>query len=544
MAWTPSVQQDLSVDLRIALRYGMAHASYHAGRAGAVGLSAIRSKGWRTVFLMERWHFTSLVICLYLLLTLWIGLAANRGSSKSVQGFVAGDRDFGFLVFYFVTGASVYSAFAFLGGPGWAYSRGAAAFYILTYGALGMAPWYWIGPRVADLGRRLGFVTQAQLIVGRFPSRFLSMLIAILTLGAFIPYITLQMRGAGIVIEAATEGHVPLALGAALAYGIVIIYVFNSGVMAVGWTNTFQGVFMLVIAWTLGIYLPFRLYGGIAPMFERIATERPELLTVPGLAANGQPWTWGGYSTAVLVSIIGLQMWPHLFMKAFTAKNDDIIRKTAVLFPTFQLFLVPVFLIGFAGVLFPEEPPTADFILPFMILRTDLPALVIGLFCAGALSASMSTGDALLHGAASVAVEDGIQLFFPLTDRQKLILMRGLILMVGAIAYVFALDEQGSLVGLLLGSYGIICQFAPTVLVALYSRRATTAGALFGLLAGSITAVFFFMNDGLRPLDLHEGILGLLVHIPVLILVSWATPPQSAEHVSGFLENRSPEGSI
>ena len=485
---------------------------------------------------MERWQVVSSVIGVYLLITLMIGLRAGRRSTESVQGFVAGDRSFGFLVFYFVTGASVYSAFAFLGGPGWAYGRGAAAFYILSYGALGMAPWYWVGPKVADLGRRFDFVTQAQLIVGRFPSRGLSVLIASVTLVAFVPYITLQMRGAGIVIEAVTEGHVPLAVGAAVAYAVVIVYVLTSGMMAVGWTNTFQGVFMLITAWTLGLYLPFRLYGGLTPMFERIAAERPELLTVPGLTAGGEAWSWGGYSTAILVSIIGLQMWPHLFMKAFTARDDDIIRKTAILFPTFQLFLVPIFLIGFAGVLLPEKPPNADFILPFMVLRTDLPALVVGLFCAGALSASMSTGDALLHGAASVAVEDGLRLFVPLTDAQQRLVMRGLIVLVGAVAYVFALDDQGSLVGLLLGSYGIICQLAPTVLAALYWRRATTTGALLGLLAGSATAVFFFLNGSLRPLDLHEGILGLLVHVPTLILVSLASAPQDGDHASGFVD--------
>ena len=84
---------------------------------------------------MERWHVIALVIALYLGVTLAIGLVSGRRASKSVQGYVAGDRDFGLLVMYFVLGASVFSAFAFLGGPGWAYSRGAAAFYILCYGA-------------------------------------------------------------------------------------------------------------------------------------------------------------------------------------------------------------------------------------------------------------------------------------------------------------------------------------------------------------------------------------------------------------------------
>ena len=484
---------------------------------------------------MNKSTLITTVIFTYLAVTLAVGLVAGRRASRSVQGYVAGDRDFGLLVMYFITGATVFSAFAFLGGPGWAYSRGAAAFYILTYGVLGMAPWYAMGPRVAALGRRFGFVTQAQLLVGRFPSRGLSAMLAVLTLAAFVPYVTIQMRGAGIVIEAVTDGRIPLAAGAAVAYAIVLVYVLSSGVSAVGWTNTFQGVVMLVIAWALGIYLPYRLYGGVGPMFEQILEARPELLSLPGLTGSGEPWSWGGYSTAILASAIGVTMWPHLFMKAYTARNDKIIRRTVILFPTFQLFLIPVFLIGFAGVLFPQSPDQPDFILPFLILRSELPALVVGLFCAGALSASMSTGDALLHGAASVVVEDGVQPFWKLSDRGQRLLMRILVVLVGALAYLFALVEGFSLVDLLLASYGIICQYMPAMLAALYWRRATTAGVVSGLLAGSAVSVFFFLMPELKPLGMHEGILGLMVHIPVLLAVSLRGTPQDDEHVEGYL---------
>ncbi len=485
--------------------------------------------------MMDRSTLITVIIFAYLAVTLGVGLVAGRRASRSVQGYVAGDRDFGLLVMYFITGATVFSAFAFLGGPGWAYSRGAAAFYILTYGVLGMAPWYAMGPRAAALGRRFGFVTQSQLLVGRFPSRGLSALMALLTLAAFVPYVTIQMRGAGIVIEAVTDGTIPLWAGAAVAYGIVMLYVLTSGVSAVGWTNTFQGVFMVGIAWALGIYLPNRLYGGVGPMFERILAQRPELLSLPGLDGAGDPWSWGAYSTAILASAIGLTMWPHLFMKAFTARDDATIRRTVILFPTFQLFLIPVFLIGFAGVLLPEGPEQADFILPFLILRSDLPALVVGLFCAGALSASMSTGDALLHGAASVTVEDGVQPFMNLSDRAQRRLMRVLVIVVGAAAYVFALSEGFSLVELLLASYGIICQFMPGLLSAMYWRRATTAGVVAGLVAGSAVSVFFFLFPELKPFGMHEGILGLIVHIPVLVGVSLRGAPQDDEHVDGYL---------
>jgi len=483
---------------------------------------------------MEQWQLISIIIAAYLLLTLTIGLLAGRRTSDSVSGYVAADRSFGLLVMYFITGATVFSAFAFLGGPGWAYSRGAAAFYILAYGALGMAPFYWIGPRAASLGRRHGYVTQAQLVTGRFPSKSLSSLIALVSLVAFVPYITLQMRGAGIVIEAVTDGNVPLWLGAAISYGIVVIYVLVAGAMAVGWTNTFQGIFMVVIAWILGLYLPFRLYGGVRPMFERIAAERPELLTLPGLTATGEPWSWGAYSTFIIVSAVGVMMWPHLFMKAFTAKDDDTLRRTVILFPTFQLFLIPVFLIGFSGVLFAGQPQAPDFILPFMVLETGLPTIVIGLFCAGALSASMSTGDALLHASASVFVQDGVTQYVELDDRAQRSLMRAVVVLTSGVAYYFALDPDSSLVQLLASAYGIISQLAPPVIAAMYWRRATTSGTIAGLVAGLVTAFFFYRNPELRPFEMHEGVLALMVHVPTLITVSLMTPQQDEDHLKGF----------
>jgi SSS family solute:Na+ symporter len=483
---------------------------------------------------MEQWLLVSIIIAAYLLLTLTIGLLAGRRTSDSVSGYVAADRSFGLLVMYFVTGATVFSAFAFLGGPGWAYSRGAAAFYILAYGALGMAPFYWMGPRAASLGRRHGYVTQAQLVTGRFPSKSLSLLIAVVSLVAFVPYITLQMRGAGIVIEAVTEGHVPLWLGAAVSYGIVIVYVLFAGAMAVGWTNTFQGIFMVVTAWALGLYLPFRLYGGIGPMFERIAAERPDLLTLPGLTGTGEPWSWGAYSTFIIVSAVGVMMWPHLFMKAFTAKDDDTLRRTVILFPTFQLFLIPVFLIGFSGVLFAGQPQAPDFILPFMILETGLPAVVVGLFCAGALSASMSTGDALLHASASVLVQDGVTHYVDLDDRAQRRLMRAVVVLTGGVAYYFALDPDSSLVQLLASAYGVISQLAPPVVAAMYWRRATTRGTMAGLIVGIATAAFFYLNPELKPFDMHEGVLALMVHVPTLIAVSLMTPQQDENHLKGF----------
>lgn len=482
---------------------------------------------------MSDWRIVVAVVVAYLLVILIVGLRAGSKSTDTVAGYVAGDRGFGTTVMYFMTGATMFSAFAFLGGPGWTFSRGAAAFYILAYGVLGVAPFFALGPWAARLGRKHGYVTQASMLAHRFQSRWVAVVAGVISVIAIAPYVALQMRGAGIVFEQVTDGHVPLAAGAAIAYGVVLLYVWHSGVMGVGWTNVLQGVFMIVIAWTLGLYIPYKLYGGIGPMFEQLEALRPEMLTVPGLDAAGNRWTPGAYTSAILVSAIGVWMWPHLFMKAFAAKDDATLRRTVLLFPTFQLFLFPLFLVGFAGIMYASAPDNADAIMPHIVLTSGLPAVVIGLFCAGALAASMSTGDALVHGAASIAVEDvysGVRKN-TMSQHDKRTLIRWLAVAVGILGYAIALNTKLSLVGILLAAYGAVVQLAPPVYAAFLWKRTTAAGVVAGLLVGITVTGILLVKPEWRPFDLHEGLVGLVANVVTLLLVSLATKPPDRDHV-------------
>ena len=308
--------------------------------------------------------------------------------------------------------------------------------------------------------------------------------------------------------------------------------------MGVGWTNVFQGIFMVVLAWTLGLYIPYKLYGGIGPMFQQLEALRPELLTVPGLDGAGNPWTPVGFSSAILISAIGVWMWPHLFMKAFAAKDNNTIRRTVVLFPTFALFLFPLFLVGFAGVMYGSAPANADAIMPHIVLTTGLPAIVVGLFCAGALAASMSTGDALVHGAASIAVED---VYSGVRDTKmgqyaKRTFIRWVAVLVGVVAYIIALDTDLSLVAILLLAYGGVVQLAQPVYAAFFWLRATAAGVIAGLVVGISVTGLLVVRPEWRPFELHEGLLGLIANLAAFVVVSLLTQPPDEEHVTKWLE--------
>jgi len=263
------------------------------------------------------WVIVLIVIFVYLFFILFLGSFAGKGRKKSIVEYVAASRSLGFIVMYFLMGGAIFSAFAYLGGPGWAYSKGAAAFYIMGYCALGLVPWWLWGPRALRAGKKYQYVTQAQLFADRFQSKGLSIIIAIVSILAFIQYITLQMKGCAYVFQVASGGRIPFWAGALIAYVVVLVYVFFGGVRGVAWTNLFQGAFMITIAWIIGIYLSYHLYGGPVKMFQQINVANPKHL----LVGPGTKMSFAGFSSALLVSVLGFSMWPHLFMKAYTANN-------------------------------------------------------------------------------------------------------------------------------------------------------------------------------------------------------------------------------
>lgn len=431
-------------------------------------------------------------------------------------------------------GGAIYSAFAFLGGPGWAYSKGAASFYIMAYCGLGLVPWLIWGPRTYRLGRKYGYVTQAELVSDRFQSKALSAIMAIVSILAFIQYIALQLKGMAYVINVTTGGMIPFWLGALMAYGVVLIYVLTSGVRGVGWTNVLQASMMIIMGWVLGIWLTFKFHGGPTAMFQQIAETSPTHLLV-----GGSQMSWPAFSSALLVSILGFTMWPHLFMKAYTSNSEKTIKRTILFYPTFAIFMVPVLFIGFSGigVVASESLEAADQILPTMLMQLDLPAWGLGLVAAGTLAAAMSSSDTITHGAASVYTMDFHRKVInsDLDDRKSVIVTRIAVVIFTSVAYYIAVFGAKSLVAILLGAYGSIVQFFPLVAATFFWPRATKQGAIAGLLTGVVVNTYISLV-GPVPLEINPGIWGLLANIVVFIFVSLLTKPNDMEHIKKFTE--------
>ena len=470
---------------------------------------------------MEKWHIALISISIYLVLAFVIGILAGRGRSFfSLSEYAVGDRSFNFFIMWFLMGGTIFSAFAFLGGPGWAFSKGAASFYILVYCTLGLMPWYVIGPKISKIGKKNNYITMGDFLGDRFQSRILTVLVGIVAILAFIPYLTLQIKGMAYIFNVLTLGNIPYWLGALFSFGIVVVYVATSGVRGAAWSDVFQAILMLTIAWVLGIYFVNSLHQGLGDMFTKIAESNSDFLVI---GKEGSLMTEARYSSNIIISMIGFVMWPHLFTKSFTT-TEKRIKTTVAVYPIFALFLIPVLLIGFSGigVVSQNDLERPGQILPFLITNylTDS-GILYGIVGAGALAAAMSSSDAITHGASVSFGRDICKAVFPkIKESLELWIMRIAVFLVGFIAYFIAIFGSDGLIQLLLGAYGPIAQLAPGVYSALFYKKANATSIILGLTGGVIVTIYYEYFMAETPYDFHPGLLGIIVNIVIVIIGS------------------------
>jgi len=77
-----------------------------------------------------------LIVAGVVIATIVFGSVAVRRLDMNPEQYIVGGRSFGALFLWVLLAGEIYTSFTFLGAAGWAYGRGAPAFYILCYGAV------------------------------------------------------------------------------------------------------------------------------------------------------------------------------------------------------------------------------------------------------------------------------------------------------------------------------------------------------------------------------------------------------------------------
>ncbi len=469
------------------------------------------------------------------LLALVLGFLARRGKDMNLEQWTVGGRGFGAIFVFLLLAGEIYTTFTFLGGSGFAYGKGAPAYYILCYGTLAYVLSYFMLPPIWRYAKENRLYSQSDFFVRKYDSSTLGVIVALVDIVALIPYLVLQFKGLGIIVEIAAYGAISSTLAIWIGAAIVAAYVMVSGVHGSAWTSVAKDIMILAIVIFLGLYLPAHYYGGLEPMFAAIQKARPGFTV---FAPHGQSLWW--FSSTVLLTALGFFMWPHTFASIYTAKSARVIRKNAIFLPLYQLILLFVFFVGFAATL--QVPglsgPDIDLALFKLSAKTFDPWFVGVIGATGVLTA-LVPGSMILMTAATLIANNLYRAVNPSADDGQVSqLAKVLVPVVALVAVIFTLKGGATIVALLLMGYSFVTQLFPSLVLSLAARNfATREGAGAGIIAGvatvaviSLTGANFHTLSWLPPeiQDLNIGIVALAVNVVVLIVVSLATRSAAA----------------
>lgn len=472
-----------------------------------------------------------IIIFAVLLLAIYSGIRAQKGKEMTMEQWTVGGRGFGSIFIFLLVAGEIYTTFTFLGGSGWAYSKGAPSYYVLSYIALAYVISYWLLPPIWRYAKQHRLVSQSDFFVSKYNSPILGILVAAVGVIAIIPYLILQFKGLGIIVSEASYGSISPAAAVWIGVIGVTIYVMISGIHGSAWTAAIKDILIFFVVVFMGLYLPFHFYGGIQPMFEAVEAANPGFLTFPD---EGLSVSW--YISTVLVTVFGFYMWPHTFGSVFSAKNENVFRKNTVMLPLYTIMLLFVFFVGFTAILQVPGLKGADGDLS--LLRLSLKTFdpwIVGVIGAAGLLTALVPGSMLLMTAATLLAKNVYKVMAPTASEARVAKVAKLLVPVlSLISLYFTLSGGDTLVTLLLMGYSLVTQLFPALLFSLHRQPwVNKYGAFAGITAGVLTVAYvtiskvtiasMFPNWPAVIKDLNIGVIALLVNIVVMFGVTFLT---------------------
>jgi len=191
-----------------------------------------------------------------------------------------------------------------------------------------------------------------------------------------------------------------------------------------------------------------------------------------------------------------------------------------------------------------------------------MPYVVSGLVAAGGLAAALSTADGLLLTITSALSHDVYyRVFRPASSTQlRLVISKSLLLVVAVLAATVAAQKPGTILSMVAWAFSIAgSAFFPALVLGIFWRRATRAGALAGMIVGlSITAYYIFRVEagslawpGLGSWQMQPwfqigstaaGVFGVAAGFATIVVVSLFTkaPDREVERFLNAIRRASP----
>ena len=470
-----------------------------------------------------------IIVLLYLLVVGYLGYRGFRDTRTTADYMVAG-RGIHPYVMAMSYGATFISTSAIVGFGGAAALFGMSLLWLTFLNIfLGIFIAFVVfGGRTRKMGHTLDAHTFPEFLGRRYQSRFIQGFSGLVIFLGMPLYTSVVIMGAARYMEEAL--HIPYN-GALFIFGIIVaLYVIMGGLKGVMYTDALQGSIMLVGMFLLLLFTYGRV-GGVIEGHTALTQLGEAGHPLAKLGVSG--WTvmpqfgsrvwWVVVSTIVMGVGIGVLAQPQLCVRYMTVRGQRELNRAVLVGGIFVLMMTGVaFTVGpLTNVYFVNNPAfgkisiavaggDVEKILP-MYINNALPGWFVGLFLMTLLAAAMSTVSSQFHTMGTSVGRDfyekgcadaehstktigvtriGIVIAFVVS----VLLAWGLPVKYGQQA--IAIIARGTAI------FFAMCAatFLPMYFGGLFTRRCTRAAAVWGMVIGFVTSLFwlFFCNAHLK----------------------------------------------
>ncbi|MCD1294961.1 sodium:solute symporter [Methanocella sp. CWC-04] len=446
----------------------------------------------------------AIMTAVYLVIVMVLGYMGYK-KTKEAEDFMLAGRNVHPALIALSYGATFISTSAIVGFGGVAANLGMGLIWLvgLNIGVGILLAFVVYGKKTREIGSRLKAVTFPDFMGKVYGSSFMRYASGLIIIIGMPLYASAVMIGGARFIETTFSMSFTTALLVLAA--ITAIYVIVGGLLAVIYTDAFQGIIMLIGMIILLIFTYVTL-GGIGPAHEALtnmASLVPESLSASGhtgwtsMPDLGSPLWYTLVTTIILGVGIGVLAQPQLVVRFMTAKDNKSLNRAIPVGGLFILLipgviytvgaLTNVYFFDNKGMLAVQAAgANIDSVIPTYI-NAIMPDWFVVLFLLTLLAAAMSTLSALFHtmgtaiGHDIIGQKNGEK---PSLKKNRI----GVLVMI-VVSVLLAFIMPGSIIARATAMFMGLCAsaFLPAFTHAIFSKKPSTKAAVVSLIVGAVT---------------------------------------------------------
>lgn len=462
-------------------------------------------------------------IVAYMVFLVGVGAWRSKGVENQEDFSVAG-RTLSTFVLFGTMLATWIGTGSIFGNAGKTYQSGIAAWILPLGGLIGIAALSFLAAKA----RRIEAITVQDILEQRYNkwARVFGVITLVLTAVTIVSY---QYRAAAAVIDLALPNTFHYKTAVIIVAVFIIVYTAMAGMFSVAYTDLVMGVTMII-----GILVTFPVLWNKAGGYAGIAAKLP----ADHMQFTGK-FTW--------IQILGFLLPPgllvlgdaNMYQRFFSARNEGMARRATVWLligvAYMELMIILVAWVGSALEWQDGKLQTPARVIAY-VARDHLPIALGALLMTTIMSVIVSTAISYLLVPATAIVRDIYQRFInPNADEKKMVwMLRGLVVLLGAIAYVISTYSQAFL-EVALRAYTIYgTGVTPSLVAALTWKRATATGAVTSIVTGVLVTLIWEFGGYGESTAIDPVIPAIAVSVLSLIVVSLLTPKPSREQLRPF----------